>query len=476
MAMFAGTHRRLCALPDCQSPCFEDQDGFVHSYCSRTCSNEALARAKWASLRSSSRNRGGGSDGSRCKLAGCSRTVYIDERTGRVHEFCGISHANEAMANGERSSPSRGTAAGKGATANEKGTAECSLEGCKELVYRDPVTKMDSKYCSNRHYVAGMAMLNKECIRDGCNRAAWVDEGTGGVLDYCGSWCAGEVGMDHLVGVGVCSLPGCVKPNFVHPRDRQETGYCCEDHRLRATQRSLGPNPEPFVDRTFRGGTTSADDFQLSVLTNRHSEYLSRKQQFMQKWEKPLVGTGVSVLRIFKVQVPKDIRRRTETYMGQVGNVQRRFHGTSCSNMCTFFVDLRGGPCGESTCKVCNICTHGFRLRDNVGDTARRTNFDLRYGDGLYFSSVSGKANDYAEQSEKTDRSGKKVRCMFLSSVTVGRAFNTYEGKLPPEQCPPLGFDSVVGERGPALNYPEVVVYREEAALPTHLIVYGLHK
>lgn len=61
----------------------------------------------------------------------------------------------------------------------------------------------------------------------------------------------------------------------------------------------------------------------------------------------------------------------------------------------------QGGPCGESTCKVCNICTHGFKLRDNVGDTARRTNFDLRYGAGLYFSSVSGKANDYAEDSEK---------------------------------------------------------------------------
>lgn len=27
---------------------------------------------------------------------------------------------------------------------------------------------------------------------------------------------------------------------------------------------------------------------------------------------------------------------------------------------------------------------------------------------------------------------------------------------------------------GAALNYPEVVVYREEAALPTHLIVYAL--
>lgn len=80
--------------------------------------------------------------GSRCKLAGCSRTVYVDERTGRVHDFCGRSHANEAMANGEGSSPSRGTGGGKGAPAQEQGSAECSLEGCKELVYRDPVTKV----------------------------------------------------------------------------------------------------------------------------------------------------------------------------------------------------------------------------------------------------------------------------------------------------------------------------------------------
>lgn len=45
--------------------------------------------------------------------------------------------------------------------------------------------------------------------------------------------------MHHLVGQGECSLPGCVKMNMVHPHRRQEMGYCCEDHRLRATQRSL---------------------------------------------------------------------------------------------------------------------------------------------------------------------------------------------------------------------------------------------
>lgn len=31
-------------------------------------------------------------------------------------------------------------------------------------------------------------------------------------------------------------------------------------------------------------------------------------------------------------------------------------------------------------------------------------------------------------------------------------------------------------QKGPELNYPEVVVYKEEAALPTHLIVYALHE
>ena len=42
---------------------------------------------------------------------------------------------------------------------------------------------------------------------------------------------------------------------------------------------------------------------------------------------------------------------------------------------------------------------------------------------------------------------GKKWRCMFICNVAVGRAFCTKEmGPLPPERCPPPGYDSVVGE------------------------------
>lgn len=51
-------------------------------------------------------------------------------------------------------------------------------------------------------------------------------------------------------------------------------------------------------------------------------------------------------------------------------------------------------------------------------------------------------------KNKQTDRSGKKVRCMFLTSVAIGRAFTTMQGKLKPEDnlCPPPGFDSVIGE------------------------------
>lgn len=78
--------------------------------------------------------------------------------------------------------------------------------------------------------------------------------------------------------------------------------------------------------------------------------------------------------------------------------------------MCT-----QGGPCGESNCNVCNICTHGFRLGSNVGQTARRSSIALRYGDGMYFSNVSGKANDYAIDSEKV-RKIKQVKPMNVNA------------------------------------------------------------
>ena len=69
----------------------------------------------------------------------------------------------------------------------------------------------------------------------------------------------------------------------------------------------------------------------------------------------------------------------------------------------------QGAPCGRRDCNVCSICKHGFKRKGNVGRTAKATNVKLRYGEGLYFTSVSGKANDYAEKTKKVLMCDKDV-------------------------------------------------------------------
>ena len=64
---------------------------------------------------------------------------------------------------------------------------------------------------------------------------------------------------------------------------------------------------------------------------------------------------------------------------------------------------------------------------------------------------------------------------MFVARVAAGRAFRTTEGELElAGDAPPLGYDSVVGEVGEALNYDELVVYNESAAMPEYLIMYTI--
>eukprot|EP00752_Nemacystus_decipiens_P006890 g6189.t1 len=431
-------------------------DGIVHDFCSRTHAQEAADRGMIAQLRRPHGNC------HRCQLHGCNKEVFFDEGANRVHDFCSLRHASMAMSRGQWPPP--GT----------QGSSSCQLPGCDQLVYRNPSTGEESAFCSRSHsaQAADAAARPPVCRYQPCTRLAWIESGSGDRHSYCGSRCAGLDGAHQLVGQMKCSLPGCNGATMVHGVNGTDLGYCCNIHRLKAEERSLCQNPESHVDRTFRGGRS--DDFKLSVLTNQHHSYSSLKDQFLQKFQKPV--DGLRVERIFKIQVPGEVQQKHKAYRDTMTNTRRRFHGTSCSDDCQFFVDLRGGPCGKQECRVCSICTHGFKLSKNLGSTARRTGVNLRYGEGLYFSSVSGKANDYAEPSQKAGPRGKKWRCMFICNVAVGRAYCTKELLLPPENCPPSGYDSVVGEVSPGgLNYDEVVVYNEDAALPSNLIVYSFY-
>ena len=106
---------------------------------------------------------------------------------------------------------------------------------------------------------------------------------------------------------------------------------------------------------------------------------------------------------------------------------------------------------------------------------------NLRYGRGLYFSDTSGKSNDYNQASERrrhiTGHGSTPWRCMFLCQVVAGATHRTTDGHIPEPQIEQLlaeGVDSVTGEVGPNLNYDEIVVYDEAAAVPNYLIVYAL--
>ncbi|CAM9158575.1 unnamed protein product [Ectocarpus sp. 13 AM-2016] len=215
----------------------------------------------------------------------------------------------------------------------------------------------------------------------------------------------------------------------------------------------------------------------LRMLDDDDWEYETLCDMSIARWIKPRPANGVSIVRIFSIQVPHEVRDMHEQYKRMVVvNLSQRFHGTSCNEGCNFMVDPQGAtaPCGLSSCSVCSICMLGFKLGRNVARTALATCIPLRYGTGIYFSSVSGKANDYADLSAKTDKDGTELRCMFVANVAGGKAFNTKNPYLPQSECPPPGYQSVVGEMGQGLNFDEVVVYKEQAALPTHLIVYAL--
>lgn len=70
-------------------------------------------------------------------------------------------------------------------------------------------------------------------------RSARVDENAGGVFAYGGSKCADAAGEKELSGSSQRSLPGYVHPTLLDSMNGRDLGFCCDDHRLRATQRYL---------------------------------------------------------------------------------------------------------------------------------------------------------------------------------------------------------------------------------------------
>ena len=174
--------------------------------------------------------------------------------------------------------------------------------------------------------------------------------------------------------------------------------------------------------------------------------------------------------------------------VSDIGNVKRLFHGTSQDPACMFGTYQSRPPCCGTECNVCSILKSSFQLAGRAGNGPGGQRWrsmglptHLRYGRGLYFSSVSSKSHDYNASSERLQNApkGKKrrFRIMLICSVALGKQFRTQETRLPLDDVyPPIGYDSLEGVTSPGgLNYPECVVYDERQVIPQYVIVYSTH-
>eukprot|EP00752_Nemacystus_decipiens_P006919 g6213.t1 len=346
-----------------------------------------------------------------CRLWGCDGRRLFD---GHLHDFCCRGHAQLAKARGEWPRPAN------------KGSSMCSLPGCKELVYRDSETGEESQYCSRKH--AGEAK-RRECLRTGCSRTAFLANTAG--PQFCSRACAdaecvGPTTLDPYVGWITCNLPGCLE-NSLRFVTWRSLHFCCEAHRV---------------------------------------------LHFTSRWQSEKPVGGPEVVDIIKINIDGQIRDRHEDYKTMVPNVRRRFHGTSSSRACRFYVG--GSMCLHPDCGLCNIATQGFKIEGKVGRSLVRNNRPqwLMYGRGIYFTSVSGKANFFSQYTAKRAADGAWVRCMLVADVAAGNALVTTQKNFPPAWTPPPFIHSVVGEAGPDKKADELVCYDPAAALPTHFVVY----
>ncbi|CAN0060000.1 unnamed protein product, partial [Pylaiella littoralis] len=399
---------------------------------------------------------------STCGLGGCQEQRLLEQQV--LYDFCCRGHAQLAKARGEWPRP------------DSQGLSRCSLPGCKDVAYCNPDTGKASQYCSMRHVNEAKG---RECRRNTCPRTAFFANMIG--PQCCSRACFDEengsatmIGGKYFGEVN-CGLPGCgEKALRVEPWSSLQ--YCCEAHRvfhvrLRGASCSIGhPGAETYTTKVMEYASPFSR-LELHFLDVGHPEYRSLAHQFTSKWL-PNATEGVEIVRVIKIKMPREIRKTHEEYKTMVPNIRRRFHGTHCSSICSFYVG--GSMCLQPDCRLCNISMHGFKIKDTVGTSPARNGRSrwLMYGRGIYFSSFSNKADFFAKYTAKQDADGKEVRCMLVADVAAGNALVTTDKDFPQMTEPPTGYHSIVGEVGPNLKSDELVVYDEAAALPTHFVVY----
>ncbi|KAG9044296.1 hypothetical protein FS837_008388 [Tulasnella sp. UAMH 9824] len=160
------------------------------------------------------------------------------------------------------------------------------------------------------------------------------------------------------------------------------------------------------------------------------------------------------ITRILAVMLPDHLNESYEAYKTRLeakndyhgANEQLVFHGTS---------------------RQCSLGEYEeyINLLSKAGSAVRLLTFK-RFGPGIYTSTVSSKADDYASKSTYYEN-----KAVLVAKVALGRE-SIYYKTTQDLTGPPYGYDSVRGEVGIDLNYDEQVLYKDDAIRPAYVVVY----
>ncbi|KII89718.1 hypothetical protein PLICRDRAFT_697580 [Plicaturopsis crispa FD-325 SS-3] len=215
---------------------------------------------------------------------------------------------------------------------------------------------------------------------------------------------------------------------------------------------------------------------RLIALQNRDPEYMKVQKDFLRGWKHPGKQPKPAVHAVFKIvasyanmEAYLQYRDLVETSPSlkrspslSPGNECLLFHGTSRACLLGDSIDnIR--PCALTECFLCCIIRNSFDI-EKCGSKHKFR----RFGNGIYTTSCSSKADDYLEDLAKTPR----FRVLLVNRVVVGNTFKQRKNAVNLTE-PPSGYHSVLGEPGEDLNYEETVVYDNAAIRPAYVVVYG---
>jgi len=212
----------------------------------------------------------------------------------------------------------------------------------------------------------------------------------------------------------------------------------------------------------------------LLPLSTNDPVYLEAERLFRQGWQSASKTYKLKSI-FYIIQDGPEAQRHLQANRGYLSLLCAKYRTTAATVERMLFHGTKRGcylgedrtqiyPCNNTDCFLCMILKSSFQL-------SKITNTRLMFGKGFYTSSISSKSDGY---SSNLTRIKSKQKAMFLSNVSIGRSQMLYQadrGRTGPDS-PFDSVEAVTIANGGAVKYPETVVYREEAILPSVVIMY----